>query len=135
MGSRTVGRGLLLAFLVVSVGGCSLGPAEAGPRSAAQSFAVAWAQHDGAAVCALLAPDTRAAVAQSSKQPCAKGVLGEDLPRSGAVRGTRVWGRAAQVSFTGDTVFMSRFPGGWKVLAAGCKPRPGKPYDCQVEGG
>jgi hypothetical protein len=34
-----------------------------------------------------------------------------------------------------DTVFLSRFPTGWKVTAAGCVPRPGRPYQCAVKGG
>jgi hypothetical protein len=133
--SSAPGRALLLGLLAAALAGCSLGPAAEGPRSVAESFGTAWAQKDGPALCKLLAPDTRAEVAQSAKQPCARGILDEDLPDGGSVRSTKVWGRAAQVSLTGDTLFLSRFQDGWKVLAAGCKPQSGKPYDCQVQGG
>ena len=33
-----------------------------------------------------------------------------------------------------DTVFLARFGALWKVTAAGCKLRPGVPYDCAVKG-
>jgi hypothetical protein len=135
MRSSAAGRVVLLSLLVATLAGCSLGPAEDGPSSAAKSFATAWAHKDGAALCSRLAPDTRAEVAQSAKKPCAQGILDEDLPDAGRVRSTQVWGRAAQVSLTGDTFFLSRFQDGWKVLAAGCKPQSDKPYDCQLQGG
>ena len=32
-------------------------------------------------------------------------------------------------------LFLSQFPDGWKVVAAGCIPQPGRPYQCTVEGG
>jgi hypothetical protein len=135
MKQSAAGRALVLGLLATTLAGCSLGPAADGPRSVAESFGAAWVHKDGSALCALLAPDTRAEVAQSAKQPCARGILDEDLPDGGSVQSTRVWGRAAQVSLTGDTLFLSRFQDGWKVLAAGCKPQSGKPYDCQVQGG
>jgi hypothetical protein len=43
-------------------------------------------------------------------------------------------GTMAQVRFREDTVFMSEFRHGWKVMAADCKPRTGRPYDCQIQG-
>jgi hypothetical protein len=48
-----------------------------------------------------------------------------------------VFGHDAIVRFSGDTVFLARFPEGWRVTAAGCQPGPSdqKPYDCTVSGG
>ena len=43
-------------------------------------------------------------------------------------------GDAAQVRFTGDTVFLLRFPDGWRIGAAGCTSRGDAPYDCEVRG-
>jgi hypothetical protein len=44
----------------------------------------------------------------------------------------RTW---AQVRLDDDTVFLAAFPGGWRVVAAGCRPRgEAEPYDCAVEG-
>ncbi|MGA4845294.1 hypothetical protein ACOBQB_03065 [Streptomyces sp. G5(2025)] len=36
--------------------------------------------------------------------------------------------RQAHVVTDRDTLFLPSFPGGWKVTAAGCTPRPEKPY-------
>ncbi|MDQ1621358.1 MAG: hypothetical protein QOE19_3927 [Actinomycetota bacterium] len=106
-----------------------------GPRAAVERFAAAWAQRDGSAVCRLLAPRTRTEVAKSAKQPCAQAILDEDLPPAGSVAGAEVWGGAAQVRTSGDTLFLAEFPEGWRVVAAGCRPHAGAPYDCQVQGG
>jgi hypothetical protein len=38
------------------------------------------------------------------------------------------------VRFTGDTIFLAKFPDGWKVRGAGSEPRTELPYDCEVEG-
>ena len=66
---------------------------------------------------------------------CPQGILDQAAPAAGAVQGTQVWGGSAQVRLRGDTVFLSRFHDGWRVLAAGCVPRAGKPYDCELAGG
>ncbi|MEU1117626.1 hypothetical protein [Streptomyces sp. NPDC005879] len=46
-----------------------------------------------------------------------------------------VFGRQARAVTDRDTLFLSSFPGGWKVTAAGCTPRPEKPYQCLIKGG
>jgi hypothetical protein len=115
--------------------GCSSGGAQDRVATVAQSFQAAWTGRDGPALCALLAPQTRSEVVQSAGQPCAKAVLSEDLPDASKVRSSRVWGRSAQVQLRSDTVFLAKFPGGWKVTAAGCAAQPEKPYDCQIAGG
>jgi hypothetical protein len=46
----------------------------------------------------------------------------EGLPAADALEGTAVFGTMAQVRFEGDTLFVSRFPRGWRVMAAGCTP-------------
>ena len=44
------------------------------------------------------------------------------------------FGTAAQVRWTGEATFLSRYGDRWLVVAAGCSPVPGEPYDCEVAG-
>jgi hypothetical protein len=90
---------------------------------------------DGETACATLAPDTVAELEQSAEKPCAEAILDEDLPQPGAVAGTAVYGQWAQVKLSDDTLFLAVFPDGWRVVAAGCTPRPERPYDCVLTGG
>ena len=91
------------------------------------------AAKDGATACATLAPDTVRAVA--TDQPCPRAILEAELPEPGPVRKSAVYGQWAQVRLSADTVFLAVFPGGWRVVAAGCKPQGDRPYDCSVQGG
>ena len=90
---------------------------------------------DGAAACAALAPDTAAELEKSAEKPCAAAVLEEDLPAPAEVISADVYGQRAQVVLADDTVFLAMFPGGWRVVAAGCSPRADRPYDCTIQGG
>ena len=132
-------RMVLLAVVVaasLAATGCG-GPG--GREDAAAAVAVrlldAVGQGDGAAACAVLAPETLAELEESADQPCAEAVLDEDLPAPGEVTGTDVYGQWAQVRLDDDTVFLAVFPGGWRVVAAGCQPRGDRPYDCALQGG
>ncbi|MQY04901.1 hypothetical protein [Actinomadura macrotermitis] len=111
--------------------GCDRAGDDTDVRRAALSFLEAAQRHDGAAACAALAPKARSGL-ESGGDECAKEIVGRGL-RTGAVTGVQVWGERAQVRLAGDTVFLARFPGGWKVTAAACESRPKGPYDCQVE--
>lgn len=85
--------------------------------------------------CALLAPGTAEELEQSADSPCAQ-ALREESPRpGGAVRRTDVYGNQARAVLSADTLFLSRFATGWKVVAAGCEPRPQQPYQCRIKGG
>lgn len=126
---------LAAAVAVAGLAGCGSVDSRADAASAAAvRLLTAVQDKDGAAACALLAPTTAAQVAESADQPCASAILDEDLPAPGAVSGADVYGQWAQVRLTGDTVFLAVFPGGWRVVAAGCSPRGDRPYDCAVQG-
>ncbi|MDK0523889.1 hypothetical protein [Streptomyces sp. ML-6] len=56
-------------------------------------------------------------------------------PAGGPARTVDVYGRQARVVLTSDTLFLSQFADGWKVVAAGCRPLTGRPYQCSVKGG
>lgn len=86
-------------------------------------------------MCAALAPETRREVEESEKKACAEAISAVELPAGGPVRDVDVHGRQARAVMASDTLFLSRFPDGWKIVAAGCEPRPGRPYQCSVKGG
>jgi hypothetical protein len=126
---------VLLALTVVTAAGCaSVDDRGQAAADVAARFMSAVGGRDGAAACALLAPDTAEAVSDSGEKPCAEALLDEQLPAAGTVTGTDVYGQWAQVRLTGDTMFLAVFPEGWRVVAAGCTPRPERPYDCVLEG-
>jgi hypothetical protein len=128
-------RRALLAALTVCLAGCAtLGEREAAVSRAALRFTESVRQADGPRACAALAPTTRQELEQSAKSPCPKALLEEQLSYGGPVRSVQVYGQQARVVLDGDTLFLSSFPSGWRITAAGCEPRPGQPYDCQVKG-
>jgi len=101
----------------------------------AQRFARAVDTSGAAAACADLAPATRSELEQSAGKRCPAAILEQHLPHTGAVRSATAYGTMAQVRLRGDTLFLARFQGGWKVMAAGCSPKAGHPYDCTLQGG
>jgi hypothetical protein len=125
-----------LTLGALALGGCaSVGDRAQAADTVAMRLFQALDAKDGATACAALAPDSAAEVAQSGEKPCPQAILDEDLPAPGVVTDTAVYGQWAQVRLTGDTVFLAVFPGGWRVVAAGCRPRAQRPYDCTVQGG
>ena len=101
----------------------------------ADAFYRSYASADGATACESLAPRTKRELEQSAGEPCARALLGEDLPVVGKPSKVEVFGTEAQVDYGDETTFLARFQGGWKVTAAGCTPRTGMPYDCTISGG
>ncbi|MEV4702375.1 hypothetical protein [Actinoplanes sp. NPDC049316] len=129
-------RRVIPALLLAGLAGCgSVGERGDAAAGVALRLLTAVDGRDGAAACATLAPDTLEAVESAAGQPCDQAILDEDLPAPGPVTGTDVYGQWAQVRLTGDTLFLAVFPGGWRVVAAGCTPRGDKPYDCAIQGG
>jgi hypothetical protein len=106
-----------------------------GPERAASVFAHAVASSDGQLACTLLSDQVSSTIAESSGLPCPAAVLQADLPAPSAVRGVQRYGHQAFVTTSTDTVFLSEFPNGWKIIGAGCSPRGEQPYDCVVSGG
>lgn len=127
------------AVLLVTTGCGSVEERRTAARDAAVDFERALGAEDGVALCAVLAPGVRDEVEQSSGTPCEEAVVEEDVPfvaaAGDAVEGVDVAGRQARVEFSADTLFLSRFSDGWKVVAAGCAPRPERPYQCLLKGG
>jgi hypothetical protein len=131
---RTRCSGIALAGLcATALVGCA-GSQDGAVRDVAEEFYAAVARGDGEGACALLAPSTRAELEQSSGRECAAAVQ-EEVPAAGGDSGVvEVYGTMAEVRFDGDTAFFAQMPGGWRVVAAGCRPREDGPYDCAVKG-
>jgi hypothetical protein len=133
---RRMAAAALVPLALAALTGC----AAAGGRGeaadvVADRLLTAVQNEDGATACALLSPGTASEVEQSGGKACAEAILDEDLPEPGAVTATAVYGQWAQVRIGEDTVFLAVFPGGWRVVAAGCRPNGERPYDCDVQGG
>ncbi|MFI8085466.1 hypothetical protein ACIF6L_32345 [Kitasatospora sp. NPDC086009] len=123
--------GLALAVLC----GCSsLSDREDAVAAAARAFEADLARQDNAALCGALAPGTREELEDSSKTGCQQAIGDSDLPSAADVRRVDVYGRQARAVLDSDTLFLSAFPDGWKITAAGCDPQPRKPYKCVVKG-
>jgi hypothetical protein len=128
----TIGPWRLPALVALTAGAvaCS-SAAQPTVEAVAGRFAGAVAQHDSAAACALLTDDARRDT-ETFGRSCAAQLAG--LPDPGGVQQVEVWSDAAQVRLAGDTVFLLRFPDGWRVSAAGCVVEEDAPYRCEVQG-
>jgi hypothetical protein len=115
---------------IVGTAGCTAAE-EPTVAAAAGRFAGALARHDGATACTLLTDDARHD-AETFGRSCPAQLA--TLPDPGAIQGVEVWEEAAQVHLAGDTLFLLRFPDGWRVSAAGCTPQGDAPYRCEVQG-
>lgn len=134
---RTVGALLCAGTVAVLVGGCGAPAARVdGARAAGERFERDLAAGNHEAACRLLAPETSGQLEQDEGKACREALGAQELPTAGAVRTTEVYGRQAMLRLVGDTMFLSRFDGGWKVVAAGCTPQgEQQPYQCAVKGG
>lgn len=100
-------------------------------EQATSAFFAAVAGHRDTAACAELVPQAAQSL-QTSDSSCAE-QIGKLKLTGGTIDTVRVWGYRAQVLMSKDTVFLARLPSGWKITAAGCRPQPKGPYDCDVE--
>ncbi|MEU7075539.1 hypothetical protein AB0B30_36865 [Streptomyces narbonensis] len=133
---RATTIGLFLGALSVGLAGCGgVGERTAAAREAAVGFEAALSASDTHRACEALAPGTLEEL--ESDQPCPAALAALDLGTvtdSGQPVATDVYGDQARVVFAGDVVYLASFPDGWKVTAAGCTPRPGRPARCEVQG-
>jgi hypothetical protein len=98
----------------------------------ATRFLGAVARGDDGGACAELAPRTRQGLT-SDGTACASALAELDLPSGEDVRATAVWSDRAQVRTADDVLFLVWLPDGWRVVAAGCAPRPDETYECRLE--
>jgi hypothetical protein len=122
--------------LVTGLAGCSQGGrgTPTGPLHAVETFEAALKRGDAASACDLLAPPTRKELEQSQREKCAKALPGQDIPATTSEADLDVFGDEAIARVAGDVLFLTNVGGTWMVSAAGCKPQPDQPYDCEVKG-
>ncbi|ALC18845.1 hypothetical protein ACH46N_06095 [Streptomyces pristinaespiralis] len=136
MSGRWWGRAVAVAALIVTTSACgSLDERRDDVTAEVTGFEQALGAEQFARVCAALAPETLEELEQSARSSCEEAIGEEDLTEAGAVRRVDVYGDQARVVLDQDTLFLSHFPTGWKVTAAGCTPREGRPYQCELKGG
>jgi len=127
---RNCSAAVVLAAGAVLLTGCA---SAAGPEVEQVASRFVDPSGDPGERCDLLAPATLAAFAKDRSATCAEAV--QDLPlEGGSVESVEVWGGNAQVRLTGDTVFLTETPAGWRITSAACTPRVEAPYDCEVDG-
>ena len=119
--------------MVLLATGCSGSPENETVQDVTSRFESALADHDGSAACSLLAAGAVRRVQDLRPEGCAQALPTLALPAS-PPGSTQVWGDTAQVRTTADTVFLRRFPDGWRIIGAGCTPRDEQPYQCKVDG-
>ncbi|MFF8279175.1 hypothetical protein ACF05T_24135 [Streptomyces lateritius] len=130
---RSMTACLLLGALCAGLSGCAdVDDRAAAAEAAAVRFTAALAEPGTGRACDALAPATREELEQDG--PCAEALASSGLgPDAGRVVGADVYGSQARVVFERGSVFLTSFPDGWKVTAAGCIPRPGRPAQCEVK--
>jgi hypothetical protein len=119
--------------MILLATGCGGSP-EIGPvQDVTARFESALTANDGPAACSLLAAEAIRRLRDLRPEGCAQALPTLALPAS-PPGSAQVWGDTAQIRTTTDTVFLRRFPDGWRIIGAGCTPRDERPYQCKVDG-
>jgi hypothetical protein len=125
---------MLVAYAATTLTSCG-GTQDDDVAGVASVFASALAAGDGAQACSVLARSTRSELEQSTGDPCEKAILDEATRPVGSQVDVDAYGTMAQVRYKEDTLFLTRFESGWRVMAAACTPRSSTHgYDCNVTG-
>jgi hypothetical protein len=122
-----------VATLVFGATGCgTMGSAEDTNASSA-ALAFYRSLNSPARACGWLAPGTLSEL-EDSFGVCTHSLPQQHLPIATTVLSVDVYGKDAIVRLDRDVMFLARFGDGWRVTAAGCKPRPDRPFDCTIKG-
>ncbi|MFB6477439.1 hypothetical protein ACFCXF_03140 [Streptomyces virginiae] len=124
-----------MAVVVLGAAGCGAPAArQDAAAAAAAAFEAAIASRDHARACELLAPQTRKQLEQYERKACPTALASQELPTTRGIQKVEAYGRQAMVRMRDDTLFLSLFTAGWKVVAVGCTPRSDQPYNCTIKG-
>jgi hypothetical protein len=128
---------LVAAVLTLPLAACGTGARERDAAAVAESFHAALERGDGRAACDQLSDEAASKVEQQEGKPCEKAILTMKLQKGGTAAVRRVEVTSAYIGLAGGSAdFLDEGPEGWRISAAGCKPKstPDHPYDCEVEG-
>jgi hypothetical protein len=126
-----------VAVACLPLAGCGQSDDRAEVRSVTERFFAALEADDGAAACAALSTDTRAALEDEAQRECREAVTELRLEGGPPTR-VQVYVVSAKADFpSGESAFLSRTQEGWRLSAVGCEPQRGKPadepFDCAAE--
>jgi hypothetical protein len=120
----------------LALGACGTGSDRAQARAAVMRFYADVGRHDGGGACGELSRDAIKQLIEQEQASCSKAVTTLQF-QPGRITGVEVFVTNAKVDLSsGETAFLDRAPGGWKLSAVGCKPddKPADhPYDCEVQ--
>lgn len=124
-----------LLVVVLLLSGCA-GGHDAAVHQATDAWTEAVRSGDWTTACDLMAPTTVKELEKSAKKPCAEALPDEATTPADSEPTVSSFGKAAQASWDGETVFLGDFDGRWLVWAASCTPvGADAPYDCDISGG
>jgi hypothetical protein len=123
-------------LLAMPLAACGTADRERDASAVTKRFHAALAANDGPAACDELSEETVSKLEQQEEKPCEEVILGLELPKGGTVAVTQVEVRSAYTELAeGSADFLNEGSEGWKISAAGCRPRaPEQPYECLLEG-
>ncbi len=134
---RFMGLAIPVLLLSAIMAGCSTTPDSDERRRVAIAFYDAIRADQGREACAVLSDATIKQLESQEESACPEAITALDY-EGGEVTNVHVFITSAKVDFsTGESAFLNREPGGWKLSAIACKVEEGKPrdrpLDCEVE--
>jgi hypothetical protein len=120
-------------LLGAALAGCGTAPDGDEVRRTAVAFYDAIGEGNGRGACDLLSDELIEQLESQDKRPCREAVTGIEH-QGGDVANVHVFITNAKVDLSsGEAVFLSRVPGGWKLSALACRVEEGKPRDLPLE--
>ena len=128
---------VLLAAPAVLAAGCGTSDDRDQVRAVVERFYDAVRSDDPDAACAELSESLLEQVESQSQQPCER-VITRLQYEGGAIVGAEVYITNAKVDLrSGESAFLGRENGGWKLSAIACRAEKGKPadrpFECEAE--
>jgi hypothetical protein len=129
---------LIVALVAIAaLAGCGTSDDAARSQAVVERFYDAVRHDEGEAACAQLSASLVQAMESMSGRPCASAVGRLDY-EGGAIERAQVFLTSARVDLRGgESAFLDREPGGWRISAVACKATEGPPnehpMDCEAD--